>query len=139
MRALNVPVRSFPVYRTDLSPVLSIPTFHEKRAFITANPGDEEKARRGRTEGERCNLQREAWSFSLLFIYSFISAGSLGPPKGQRCDGGMCFLGTRRKKKLQHSAQTGSTGSRFIWTPSLHPNKHFTKIGVFFFPPPRGG
>lgn len=45
-------------------------------------------------ESDRYNLQREAWIFSLLFIYSFISAGSLSLLRGQRCDEGMCFLGT---------------------------------------------
>lgn len=42
-----------------------------------------------------------------------------------------CVSLEHEKKKLQHSIQTGSTGSWFIWTPSICPNKHFTKIGVF--------
>lgn len=36
-----------------------------------------------------------------------------------------------KKKKITTSDSTGSTGSRFIWTLSLCPNKHVTKIGAF--------
>lgn len=60
----------------------------------------------------KSNLQREAWTFSLLFIYSFISAGSRPSLKGQRWDERNVF--PPNKEKLTRPARTVSTGPWFI-------------------------